>query len=125
MKLYQEIIQKSQPVDVKFEKLKAPQLNEVEIVFHVPTIHPRAKEISSYTYKSLKIENLPQTEVFNLTKNHVFIIDESVSKLKFIQEFIKKQKIELIILKSIEGTVKTKPFLDDLVKKHDLEKKQN
>src|SRR3989338_11554388 len=112
MKLYQEIIKKSQPVDVKFEKLKESQLDVVEIVFHVPTIHPRAKEISSYSYNSLKIENLPQTDVFNLTKNHVFIIDESVSKQKFIQEFIKKQKVSPIILKSIEGKVKTKPFLD-------------
>jgi len=125
MKLYQEIIQKSQPVDVKFEKLKESQLDEVEIVFHVPTIHQRAKEISSYLYKSLKIENLPQTDVFNLTKNHVFIIDESVSKQKFIQEFIKKQKVSPIILKSIEGKVKTKPFLDDFLKSHNLDKKQN
>src|SRR3989344_9669145 len=98
MKLYQEIIQKSQPIDVKFEKLKESQLDGVEIVFHVPTVHPRAKEISSYSYKSLRIENLPQTDVFNLTKNHVFIIDESVSKQKFIQEFIKKQKVSPIIL---------------------------
>src|SRR3989344_9603553 len=125
MKLYQEIIQKSQPVDVKFKKLKEPQLYEVEIVFHVPKFHPRAKEISSYTYKSLKIGNLPKTDVFNLTKNHVFIIDESVSKQKFIQKFIKKQKINPIILKSIEGKVKTKPFLDDLIKSHNLDKKQN
>ncbi|MFA5050900.1 MAG: hypothetical protein WC499_02180 [Patescibacteria group bacterium] len=125
MKLYQEIIKKSKPIDDKFEKIKESQLNGIKIFFHVPKFHPRAKKISSYTFSPLDLENLTKNKTYNLTKNHIFIIDESVSKQSFVKEFIKKQNISPIILKSIEGKVKTKFFLDELIKNHNLDKKQN
>ncbi|MDD3102348.1 MAG: hypothetical protein PHE59_04370, partial [Patescibacteria group bacterium] len=125
MKFYQEIIKKSKSVDGKFKKINESQLNRIKIIFHIPKFHPRAKAISGYTFSPLALENLTKNKTYNLTKNHIFIIDESVSKQSFVREFIKKQNISPIILKSIEGKVKTKPFLDELIKNHDLNKKQN
>ena len=85
MKLYQEILYKSKSVDAEFENVLDSDLNNVKIVFPVPKFHPRSKEISKYVYSSVFLEDLPKTEVYNLTKNHVFIIDYFVIKV-----FVKK-----------------------------------
>ncbi len=122
MKLYQEILDKSKSVDVEFEDISYSDLNNVKIVFPVPKFHPRSKEISTYTYASISLDELPKTEVYNLTKNHVFIIDNSVSKQEFVRKFTEKNKIKPIILKSIEHEVKTKSFVDNLIQQHSLNK---
>lgn len=121
MKIYQEILEKSKPVDDKFEKMEDKRVDSIKIIFSVPRFHPRAKKISNYDYSSLNIEKL--SKLFPL-KDVFFIIDKTISKQEFIKNFIKKNKLSHLILKSIEDEVKTKPFLDSLIKKHKLEKEK-
>lgn len=122
MRLYQEILKKSKPIDAEFESISDSDLSNVKIVFPVPKFHPRSKEISSYVYSPLSLHKLPKTEVFNLTKNHVFIIDHAINQLEFVRKFIKENSITPILLKSIEHEVKTKSFVDNLIKQHSLDK---
>lgn len=125
MKVYAEIIQKSRPVDEKFERIKGDEINAVKIVFNVPKFHPRSKQISNYRFCSLTLENLLKNEIVALTESHIFIINDSVSKQSFIKNFIEDNKIQPIILKSVEDTVKTKPFLDKILRDYNLEEMQN
>jgi len=122
MRLYQEILDKSKSVDSEFENISDFDLNNVKIVFPVPKFHPRSKEISKYVYSSVSLEDLPKTEIYNLTKNQVFIIDNSVSQLEFVRKFTEENEIKSIILKSIENEVKTKSFVDNLIQQHSLDK---
>ncbi len=121
MRIYQEILAKSKPVDVEFENLSDSDLDSVKIVFPVPKFHPRSREISQYVFSSIALEDLPKTEIYKLTRNHAFIIDNSVSKLDFVRKFTKENRIKPIILKSIEHEVKTKFFVDNLIKEHSLD----
>lgn len=121
MKLYQEIIKKSKVVDNKFSGSSKDLPDDFEIVFHVPKFHPRGKEISSYCYGDLKLEELPKQAAYRLTKNHVFIIDRNVGKQFFVKEFIKKLGIKPVFLNSTEDNVKTIAYLDKLIKKHGFE----
>lgn len=123
MKLYQEILNQTKPIDKKFEKLKESHLDSVRIVFNVPKFHPRVKEISKYTCLSLRIEELTKTKFFS--QKTIFVIDKTPSKQKFMEDFIKKNNIKPIILESIESEVKTKPFLDRLISKYKLNEMQN
>lgn len=120
MRLYQEILKKTKQIDTKFEKLKDSELDSVKINFKVPNFHPRAKKVNSYTYSPLLIENLPKKITLENTR---FIIDKSVSEQKFIKKFVKENSPKLIILKSIEDEIKTKPFLDKLIKNNKLNEK--
>lgn len=125
MKLYKEILRKSKPVDKKFSKLSNHELDFVRVLFNVPKFHPRANEISKYVLSPLSIEGLLDTPEFKATRNHKFILDRSVSKQPFVKKFLSKNKIKSIILPSLENRIKTKPFLDGLIKKdfpqsHDL-----
>ncbi len=125
MKLYNEILRKSKPVDRKFAKLADHSLGATQIFFKVPKFHPRAKEISGYRFSLLPLEELPNTPEYKATKNRIFIIDKSVSKQPFVLKFFSKNKIKPIILQSLENKIKTKPYLDSLIKKnfskpHDL-----
>jgi 3-dehydroquinate synthetase len=122
MKLYQEILRKSKPIDDKFIKLDKTSIDKTKILFHVPKFHPRSKEISSYFYSNLKLEDLLKQSVYNLTKNHIFIIDKNVGKQFFVKEFIKKHCIKPIILESSESKVKTISYLNKLINKHSFEK---
>lgn len=121
MQLYQEILDKSKTVDDTFSKIRPDDIDKIKITFHVPKFHPRSNGISSYNYSNLRLDELTSQAVYRLTKNHVFIIDENVSKQFFIKEIIKKLQIKPIILKSIEGKVKTKEYLDTIIKKHGLD----
>lgn len=125
MEVYQEIIKKSEPIDERFEKTDEREINSTQIVFNVPEFHPRIKQISKYTFSPLLLESLMENETYNLTKNHIFIIDNSVSQQDFIKNFLEKNNIKPIILKSIEDTVKTKPFLDEILRDNKLEEKQD
>ena len=123
MRLYQEILEKTEPIDKKFRKLGGQALDSVEIVFNVPNFHPRIKKISKYTLSSGKIEN--SLREIGSYGEILFIIDESISKQGFVENFIKENNVKPIILKSIESEVKTKPFLDDLIKKDNFEDIKN
>lgn len=120
MKIYQEILEKSKLVDEKFSALRESNLDGEKILFYVPEIHPRSKEFQVYEYADIELENLPSQAVYNLTKNHVFLVDENVGKQFFVKEFIEKLKIEPIYLKAIESEVKIVHYLDELIKKHGL-----
>ncbi|MEK6819464.1 MAG: hypothetical protein AABY10_06055, partial [Nanoarchaeota archaeon] len=117
MKLYQEILDKSKLIDKKFEELKESEIDSIKIIFNVPKFHPRSKEITKYTLSSKRVEDLLQEKY---TKKLIFIIDDSVSKQKFIEQLIKKNNIQPIILRSVESEVKTKPFLEDLIRKYNF-----
>lgn len=125
MEVFKEIIKKSKPVDKKFEWIGGNEINSVEIIFNVPKFHPRAKEISCYRFRSLSLENLLKDSTFSLKKNRLFILDDSISKENFVNNFTEKNKIKPIILKSVEDTVKTKPFLDKTLRDYKLEDKEN
>lgn len=118
MKLYKKILRKSKLVDNKFEKLSDHSLASLRILFRVPKFHPRAHEISTYTLSPFALEKLPTIAFYKATKNHVYIIDRSVNKQSFVQYFAKKNHIKSIVLASTESEVKTKLFLDALIKKH-------
>lgn len=92
MKVYDEIIDKSVPIDQKFEKMKDSEIDSVEIVFQVPNFHPRIKQVSSYSFSSLSLEKITKNEIYNLTPNHIFIIDEYISKQNFILSFLQKNE---------------------------------
>lgn len=124
MKLYQEILKKSNSIDEKFENIQESALDLIKIIFNVPRFHPRADELKEYILSSLKINDLPKTK-FLFQKETVFIIDKSVSEMSFIKDFVKKNKINPIILKSTEDQVKTKPFLDKLLEENKLAEKKN
>lgn len=118
MKLYKEILRKSKPVDTKFAKLSNHSLDSIRVPFNVPKFHPRAKEISTYALSSLSLEELFKHSRVQSHKNHKFILDRSVSKQSFVRKFLSKNKIKPVILPSQENRIKTKPFLDRLIKKH-------
>ncbi|MBU0906917.1 MAG: hypothetical protein KKD18_00370 [Nanoarchaeota archaeon] len=120
MNLLKKILEESKKIDAQFEKTSEKELNSLEIILPVPKFHPRFFEIEKYKFAQLKLEDLESQDTFTLTKDKVIIIDESVSKQKFVDSFVKKYKINPIILKSVEDKVKTKKFLDNLLKEHKL-----
>ncbi len=125
MKLIQRIIERSKQIDKDIASVSDERLNLIDIIFKVPSFHPRANEIDEYFLKFLRIEDLLNSKVYNLSSNKLFIIDESASKYAFVQNFIKKNKILPIILKAIESKSKTKPFLDELFEKYKLGNAKN
>ncbi len=78
-----------------------------------------------YVFSPLSLEKLLDAHIYKATRNHKFILDRSVSKEPFVRKFLSKNKIKPLILPPIENKIKTKPFLDRLIKKnfsksHDL-----
>ena len=125
MKLYEEILKKSKPVDEKYENLKASEVHNIKINFHVPNFHPRFEKIKSYSFLTLKIEELLKTKIYNLTKNHLFLVASVLYEQKFVKDFLKENKIKPIVLDSIESEVKTKQFIDNVIRKNKLKKDEN
>ncbi len=124
MTLYEEILRRTKQFDEKFEKIKEEELNKVRIIFPVPKNHPRAKTITKYYYESLRLEELPEKKEFELTKKHTYLIDEGISKISFIKEFIEQNNIKPIIIKPIESKTKTMSYADEFIKKF-LNKEDN
>lgn len=115
MKVLSEILKSSKPIDENFKSISDQDLDRVEITFKVPQFHPRSKVLSEYKLKPLSLDNLLKDKTYKLTKKHLFLIDELVSKQDLVKSFINKNKIDYIIIKSIESLSKTKPFLDNLI----------
>lgn len=125
MKLYEEILKKSRHIDEKYENLKASEVYNIKINFHVPTFHSRFEKIKSYPFLPLKIEELLKTKTYNLTKNHLFLVDSVLYEQRFVKDFLKENKIKPIVLESIESEVKTKKFMDKVMKENKLKKDEN
>ena len=106
MSLYQQILDKSESVNALEFKDK--------ITFQVPKNHPRYKKIKSYDFSKLKLEKIALDKLYIDSKNKIFIVDKEISKLNFVNEFLKDK--EKYILPSIENKVKTKSFIDNLIK---------
>ncbi len=125
MKIHDKILKQSKYVDRKYANITANKLDSVKITFNVPKFHPRSKLVKRYIYAHLPLENLIHNKTYLLTKNHIFIIDRSVSEQPFVQKFIKNNDVEFYILQSIENKVKTVAFLDDFIKKNGINKKSD
>jgi len=125
VEVYRQILKESKPVDKKFSEINGSQLDSAKIVFEVPKFHPRAKEIANYSLTSLRLEEIFQSKICGTAKNNVFIADYSVGQLPFVRNFFRKRKTKPIILKAIEGKVKTGPFLSGLIKKYKLNKEKD
>lgn len=119
MNLYKKILEKSKEVDSKFDKIKVMDLKSLKIVFNVPDSHPRAKEVSRYTFSPMRIEEL--SKKFPLDRA-LFVVDSYVSKQDFVKKFLKKAETESLIIESVEGESKTKHFLDNLITERNLDK---
>jgi 3-dehydroquinate synthetase len=125
MEVYRQIIRESRPIDNKFKNIDERHIDSVQIVYVVPNFHPRIKQIKNYIFRPLLLEKLIKDRIYNLAPNHTYIIDKSISQQDFIKKFLKKNKIKPIVLKAIEDTVKTKAFLDEILRENQLEEKQN
>ncbi len=125
MEIYREILRKSKKVDKIFDNIPPDRLNKIKIIFEVPRLHPRGKEVSNYSFSSIKLDELNKSKIYNLTKNHFFIIDNQVSKIDFVNDFVKKNKIKPIKLNSTEYEVKTKGFMDQVIEKNSITQKKD
>ncbi|MEK6960398.1 MAG: iron-containing alcohol dehydrogenase [Nanoarchaeota archaeon] len=124
MELIKKIIEKSREVDNRFENMPESELDSFHIEFCVPPFHPRAKMIKSYPYACLTLESLPQTQHYKSSRERIFLIDNTVSKLSFVKSFIEKKGVHPHILGSSEDKVKTMEFLDTFIKDNDLTKRE-
>ncbi|MBW3019363.1 hypothetical protein KY329_04235 [Candidatus Woesearchaeota archaeon] len=102
---YKQILQESRLVDARFK-----QSTKDTVVFPVPKSHPRYKQIQSYNYSEGKIEVMDP--------DSTFLVDETITKLNFVKEFIKDKKV--YILPAVESEVKTINFLDKFIKEHNI-----
>lgn len=123
MDLLKKIIDKSKKVDDLFEKKES--LKKFNLKFNVPNFHPRHKSLKSYRYSLLDIGSLNQSKEFNLTKKHLFLIDEQVYNQKFIKNFISKNNYKFIKIKSAENEIKVKTFIDKFIEKNNLLEDKN
>lgn len=115
--LYEEILERSKEVDKRFEGLLEGDIDSLKIIFKVPNFHPRAKHISSYVLSSLKLEELRKNKLYKSSKKKIFLVDRSAGESKFVKDFLKKERSKVIVLRSIESKVKTKEFLDELIRR--------
>jgi len=125
MELLKQILKNSKKVDEKFIGLDKKNLERTRLIFNVPIFHPRFKKIKKYPLFFSKIEKLNEIPIYKKSKNKIFLIDKSISNLKFIREFIKNNKIKPIIIKSIENKTKTKDFVDKLVQRKEFKKEDS
>jgi len=124
MDLIKKILDKSREVDNLFDSMSDLELDSFRIEFQAPPFHPRAKTIKSYPYACLTLEILPETQTYKSSKERIFLIDNTVSKLSFVRSFIEKNGVHPYILGSSEDRVKTREFLDTFIKDNDLTKRE-
>lgn len=124
MDLIQKIIEKSREVDTRLDNMQESELDSFHIEFKVPPFHPRAKTIREYPYACLRLESLPETQTYQLARERIFLIDNTVSKLSFVKSFIEKNGVHPHILGSSEDKVKTREFLESFIRDNDLTKRE-
>lgn len=122
MELYKKILEKSKPVDKKFETISNSEIDLIKLNFKVPKTHPRFEQIKNYTFSQVKLEQIINKPFYTNKKQKIFIIDKNVFKTqKFVQEFCKKNRVKTILLNSLENETKTISFLERLIKEKNLE----
>ncbi len=125
MTLCETILEHSAQVDERFRQATTAELLAEQLVFTVPAGHPRSTIISSYPYEARALEELPGTPAFVLSEQRIFIVDAVVSQLGFVKAFLQQQDARTIVLQPSEFEVKTKAFVDRLMKDEVLAKEKD
>lgn len=122
MNKFQKILRKSKKIDKKFERITPKQLKTFRTFFEIPKDHPRFKKIKKYLFSVSRIEK--ELKKIKTSQNNTILIDTGVTKLNFIKKILEKRKEKIIKITPSENKVKTKNYLDELIKRQKIKQGQ-
>lgn len=110
--LYETILSESREIDEKFVDISPEELSSLEILFTVPSFHPRSTDISAY---SLKVQNLSKNF---FSKSKLVFVDKGIQELPFLKSALPKENV--FFEEAREETFKEWNWLNTFLKQRNI-----
>ncbi len=119
--LHAEILARSVSVDERFSGLSPSEVHTATITFRVPASHPRRRTIGEYELRCSEFDPLVTIPGRSDEAPRVVLACDAVERLRFVSSRIFGEEIERLVVRSIEGEVKTVSYMDGVLAKPPLQ----